>query len=102
MDIRFYQQEHYCIHFAKARFTRLVRQVLYVRRRKHNNRILKDYNYENVRISSNALGLLQIVTEAFLVDLLECANKAAIHHNRQTVYPKDVQVVLAIASKKLY
>ncbi len=39
---------------------------------------------------------LQEASEAFLVHLFEDANYCAIHRNRKTVFPKDVQLVQRI------
>lgn len=86
-DIRFYQKESDCVHFSKSGF------LLYVKEQ------LQDFG-SFFRISSKAIGLLQIVTEAYLVELLEHALLCTIHAGRETLYPKDIELARRIRGER--
>ena len=55
---------------------------------------------QEFRYQSMALDVLQEAAEAYLVDLFENANVCAIHANRVTVMPKDIQLVRRIRGEQ--
>ena len=65
---------------ARASFSRLVREVA------------QDFKL-GLRLSPKASLLLQYVTEAHVVTLLTGANVSAIHAERTSIQPKDIQLV---------
>lgn len=50
----------------------------------------------DVRFSKSSLMAIQEVAEEYMVGLLEDANLAAIHANRVTIQPKDLQLVRSL------
>jgi histone H3 len=54
---------------------------------------------KEVRFTADALAMLQVATEAYLIELFEDSNLAAIHARRQTVQPKDLQLVRRIRER---
>jgi histone H3 len=78
-EIRHYQKQGDCVYFAKASFERLIREVT------------QDY-VSDIKWSSDGLLLVQIMTEAYVIGLLEDANMCAIHAKRVTVIPSDLQL----------
>ena len=46
----------------------------------------------DLRFQSNAIGVLQEVSEAYLVGLYEDTNLCAIHTKHVTIMPKDLQL----------
>lgn len=68
--------------FPKEPFSRLAREIT---QRTFDN----DY-----RFTKDAMLILHLETERYLVDLLEKANMNAIHAKRITLMPKDIQLVL--------
>lgn len=84
--IKFYQAQHDCVQISRKAFDRLTREVA------------QDYRTD-LTFSANAVGVLQMAIEAYVVNMLAAANLAAIHADRKTVMPKDVTLALALASK---
>lgn len=82
-QIRKYQKSTNLL-IPKLPFQRLVREVTY------------DLGGSNVRFGASALLALQEASEAYLVNLLEDSNLAAIHARRVTLFPKDVDFTLRI------
>ena len=80
--IRKYQKNSDCLVFPKLNFRRLVAEIY------------QDYAEDLVaRFQKGAIALIQLATEEYLVGLSENANLIAIHADRETVYPKDFQLV---------
>lgn len=79
-EIRYYQKQYDCVFFTKLGFSRLSREIM------------QDFKTD-VKWSSNAMVLLQMTIEERMRKLLYYANLAAIHAGRQTVSPKDLQLV---------
>ncbi len=52
------------------------------------------------RKKNNIFSLLQEAAEAYLVDLLEKANLAAIHAKRVTLMPKDIHFLRRIRHER--
>ena len=71
----------------KMPFQRLVRGIA--------SRIKTD-----LRFQSSALGALQEAAEAYLVELFEDTNLAAIHAKRVTIMPKDMQLARRIRGER--
>jgi len=78
-EIRKYQKKSGCLLFAKEPFRRLIREVA------------QDFKTD-LRFSAQSMTLIQLYIESYLVGLLEDANLMAIHSNRTTVSPKDIQL----------
>ena len=66
-------------------FQRLVREIV--------QDICRDRHIEKKRIQSTALLALQEASEHYLVKLFQNSQLAAIHGNRVTVLPRDIQLV---------
>ena len=66
-------------------FQRLVREIV--------QDICRDRHIETKRIQSMALLALQEASEHYLVKLFQNSQLAAIHGNRVTVLPRDIQLV---------
>lgn len=83
-EIRYFQQNTKNL-LPKRPFFRLVREIA------------QDLGLiENLMWQMSALEALQEAAEAYLVDLFENANLAAIHGKRITVCPRDIQLVRRI------
>ena len=54
----------------------------------------------DLRYKTKAILCLQEAAEAYLVGLLEDANLCAIHAKRQTIMPKDIQIVHRIQGER--
>jgi histone H3 len=66
-------------------------------------RLVKEIAQEiqpKIRFQSGALLALQEMAEAFLVDLYQDTNLAAIHAKRVTITPKDMQLALRLRGKQ--
>uniref|UniRef100_A0A6C0BF27 Core Histone H2A/H2B/H3 domain-containing protein n=1 Tax=viral metagenome TaxID=1070528 RepID=A0A6C0BF27_9ZZZZ len=87
-EIRHYQTQSDCVYIARAAFERLVKEIV------------QDVRTDAVRWSSDAMGLLQQSIEAEIVNFIENANLCAIHAGRQTLQPKDLQLVMKILNIK--
>jgi len=86
-DIRFQQKNSENFSIPKVNFSRLVREVS------------QDY-VEDMRFSKNFMELFQLVTEDYLVGLMDMANLCAIHAGRQTIFPKDIQLARRIRGER--
>lgn len=82
-SIRYYQRQHDCLYIPPTAFEALVREIS------------MDIN-PNMKWSPNALGLLHMTTETYLLKLFEEANLCAIHAGRVTLFPKDLQLALRL------
>ena len=72
---------------AKAPFSRLVRE-------------LADSHKVGLRFASAAVAAIQEATEAFVVSLLGDANLTALHANRVTALPRDLQLVRRLRGER--
>ena len=82
-NIRYQQKYSDCLAIPKFNFSRLVREIA------------QDFK-SNIRFSGGVIDLLQLVTENHLVNLCSFANLCAIHVGRETLFPKDLQLVILI------
>ncbi len=73
---------------AKAPFSRLVRE-------------LAESHKAGLRFASSALSAIQEATEAFVISLLSDANLTALHANRVTALPRDLQLVRRLRGERL-
>ena len=73
---------------AKAPFSRLVREIA-------------DSQKVGLRFQSSAVAAIQEATEAFVVSLLSDANLTALHANRVTALPRDLQLVRRLRGERL-
>jgi histone H3/H4 len=85
--IKYYQkQSGACFCIPKQSFIRLIKEIA--------------QNYHlSLRYSPEALNLIQMDAENYLVDLLHNANMEAIHARRIRIAPKDLQLALKLCSK---
>ena len=72
---------------AKAPFSRLVREVA-------------ESGKAGLRFQSSAVAAIQEATEAFVVSLLSDANLTALHANRVTALPRDLQLVRRLRGER--
>ena len=79
-EIRKYQKSTELL-IRKLPFQRLVREVVYTM-----------YPNQNYRFTPQALLALHEASEDFLVGMFSQVNDIAIHGNRVTIQPKDVQL----------
>lgn len=79
-EIRFYQKQADCHYFSKAGFATFAKEI--------TQDYVSDYLW-----SADAVMLLMIATEDYLVKLYENANLCAIHAGRETLKPVDIQLV---------
>lgn len=83
-NIRFYQNNSAdCVHFAMEPFARFVREV-------------GGYYSNDVRFSKMCMNVIQLATEAYLIDIFNDAVLAALHAHRQKVTPADIELVKRI------
>jgi len=75
------QQKSTGLLIPKANFERIVREVT------------QDY-HTDMRFQKEAILLIQVWVEDYIVHISEGANLLAIHAGRETVQPKDVQLVM--------
>lgn len=87
-DIRKQQKMSQCIYFGRQPFQRLIREI--------GQDFADDVNY-----SQDAMMALQLYVEHYIVGLMEDANKIAIHSERQTLMPKDIQLTRSIRGERL-
>jgi histone H3 len=73
---------------AKAPFSRLVREIA-------------ESHKAGLRFQSTAVAAIQEATEAFVVSLLSDANLTALHANRVTALPRDLQLVRRLRGERL-
>jgi len=86
-EIRYQQKHSENFALPKLNFSRLTREIG------------QDYR-EDVRYSHNFMELFQLVVEDYLVGILKDANRCAIHAERQTIYPKDLQLARYIRGER--
>lgn len=86
-EIRFYQKQSSCFSIAAAAFQRLVREIA------------QDYT-DDIQFSEEALHLLQLATENYLIDLLEDANLQSLHAGRVSVRPSDIQIARRVRNER--
>ena len=72
---------------AKAPFSRLVREIA-------------ETHKAGLRFQASAVAAIQEATEAFVVSLLSDANLAALHANRVTAMPRDLQLVRRLRGER--
>lgn len=85
-----YQQEHSdCLIFPRVSFGRFVREVA------------QDFG-DDFRFSAKYLDLVQMSTENYAVEIFSNANLAALHADRQSVNPKDIQLARRIQMNSKY
>lgn len=82
-DIRKHQKSSDCLAFPKLPFSRLIREIA------------QDFK-DDLRFEAGVCDLLQLAAEDYLVQICQGANMCAIHAERETVYPKDVQLCRAL------
>jgi histone H3 len=85
-EIRKYQKSTELL-IRKLPFQRLVQEVA------------KDMG-KDLRFQSHAIHALQEASEAYLTKLFEDTNLCALHANRVTIYPKDVQLARRIRGER--
>tara|TARA_B100000683_G_scaffold259010_1_gene282320 strand:+ start:2079 stop:2489 length:411 start_codon:yes stop_codon:yes gene_type:complete len=85
-QIRKYQKSTELL-IRKLPFQRLVREIV------------QDF-HTDVRLQSTAILALQEASEAYLVGLFEDTNLCAIHANRVTIMPKDMQLARRIRGER--
>ena len=78
-EIRKYQKSTDLL-IRKLPFQRLVREIA------------DDFKTDIRKFKSTGLSALQESTESFLCNFLETTNMCAIHSNRVTIMPKDIQL----------
>ena len=85
-EIRKYQRSTDLV-IRRAPFMRLVKEIA------------QEFKTD-LRFQSTALMALQEATEAYLVGLFEDTNLCALHANRQTIFPKDIQLARRIRGER--
>ena len=73
---------------ARAPFSRLVREIA-------------ESHKAGLRFQSSAVAAIQEATEAFVISLLSDANLTALHANRVTALPRDLQLVRRLRGERL-
>lgn len=84
-EIRFYQSKPSLRLIQKAPFTRAIRTVM--------NTLCMEGSLEAKRFTSDAIDLIQEVSEMYLVTLCENSNSAVHHAKRVTLMPRDMLLV---------
>ena len=82
-ETKFYMEQYDCVHFSKDGVSMLIREIA------------QDYK-TNLRISAEAIGLIHIALETFLVKIFQNAVLVTVHAGRKTLQPKDLNVVRRI------
>lgn len=85
--IRKYQKNSDCLIFPKLNFARVVAEIY------------QDLQ-QDIRFQKGTIALIQLATEDYMVDLAEGAILAAIHADRETVFPRDFQLVRRLKSER--
>jgi histone H3/H4 len=83
-----YKSNAECFLIPKLPFARLIRKIA-----------LETNNGVKLRFSQSALDLIQLDTQNYSVQLLNSANKLAIHGHRIRVMPKDLQIMTKICDQ---
>lgn len=106
-EIRFYQKQHDCFYLPKATFERICKslgaeQKKELKEPKVGKKMdtLGDLGAYGVRWSADALEVLQVAVEGYIIGLFEDAVLAAIHAKRETVQSRDVQLVRRVRGEK--
>ena len=87
-QIRYYQkQPGHCFNIPKLPFQRLVREIA------------QDFETD-LRFSPDAIMMIQIDAESYIVNLFSDANLQAIHAKRVRVQPKDIQIARRIRGER--
>lgn len=86
-EIKRHQKNSDCLAFPKLNFENLVREVSYD--------FKEDFCYQ-----AGVIDLIQLAAESYLIDLCECANMCALHAKRETIFPKDLQLVRRIRKER--
>jgi histone H3 len=55
---------------------------------------------DDLHLSQSARIIIQVISEAYLIDLMEMANLCALHAKRVTVMPKDIQLARRIRNER--
>ena len=92
-QIRQYQKSTELL-IRKLPFQRLVREIA------SDSEVIKSPLCGKVRFQSAAIMALQEAAEAYLVGLFEDSNLCAIHANRVTIMPKDIQLARRIGGER--
>lgn len=80
-EIKFYQQNFGdCVHIPKLVIERLVKEIA-------------SYHKDDLKFEADAIGVIHFALESFLIKLLQDAQLVAIHAKRESVQPKDVQLI---------
>ncbi len=80
-EIKFYQQRFGdCVHIPKLVIERLVKEI-------------GGSHISTLKYEADAIGVLHYALESYLVKLLQDAQLVAIHAKRESVQPKDVQLI---------
>lgn len=87
LDIKFQQKNADCFSFAKLSFDRVVREVA------------QDYHVE-LRFQETAVLLLQQYIEGYIVELVHLAGLQLKQGERETLFPKDLQIVRKIKGER--
>jgi len=82
--IRYQQKNSDCLAIPMANFNKLARELCLI------------HSLTSLRFSSGVLSFLQLVIEDFLINLCIDSYKCSIFNGRDTIYPKDVDLVLSI------
>jgi histone H3 len=85
-EIRYFQRASETL-IRRQPFTRLVREVA------------QDFK-DDLRFQMSAIDVLHRFIEAKLIDMMEKANRTAIHAKRVTVMPKDLQLARRLAGER--
>jgi len=86
-QIKYYQKHADCLMLPKAPFERLEKEIM------------QDY-LDDFRLGHKAVIAVQAAAEAYLVEILREAVKVAIAAGRETVMPKDLQLVRQIRKER--
>ena len=87
-EIKRYQKSTALL-IPKTSFQRVVKEIIQDR-----------LGHGHLRIQSAALGALQEAAEAYLVRVLDDTNLCAVHCNRITIKPKDMQLAQRISGEE--
>lgn len=85
-NIKKQQKASDCLAIPKLCFSRFVRELA------------QDYT-STLRFAEGVFDLLQLATEDYLIKLCRSANAVAIHSGRETLFPRDLQLVLQIKTE---
>jgi histone H4 len=100
-SIRKYQKQGNCFVFPKASFRQMVRTIAkdihFLNYFLSHDRPRITGEYIPVQFSPEAMDMLQTDTEYYFINLLMKTNEAAIHANRVTIMPKDIQIAQYMA-----